>query len=287
MKVGRVALLCLIAAITFACQKNETSQSVSPSPTAAPVSASQQNANQAANPNEPQRVSIESPDKTLIIGSFFDSAKPNSPAVLLLHQWQSDRHSYDEFAKRLQAKGFNVLAIDGRGFGESVKTTDGRTVEPERTDDAVKAMIGDVGAAFDFLSKQKNVDPNQLGIVGASYGSSLAIIYAADDPKVKAVVLLSPGLNYFGNMQTRPAVEKYGSRDLFIVASKGDTESAKAVEGLTIGNPRHGFMVLPVGSYHGTDMFKYRDKTNGPPVVEDAVEGFLMTRLGLAKADYK
>jgi hypothetical protein len=34
-------------------------------------------------------------------------------------------------------------------------------------------------------------------------------------------------------------------------------------------------------------MFKYRDKTDGPPVVEDAVESFLMTRLGLAKANYK
>jgi dienelactone hydrolase len=231
-------------------------------------------------------VNIRSADGLIIVGTFLPAPQQNSPALLLLHQWQSDRHSYDEFAKRLQAKGFNVLSIDGRGFGESVRTADGKNVTPERTDDAVKAMIGDVGAAFDFLSKQKNVDPNQLGIVGASYGSSLAIIYAADDPKVKAVVLLSPRLNYFGNMQTRPAVEKYGNRDLFIVASKGDTESAEAVEGLTIGNPRHGFMVLPVGSYHGTDMFKYKDKTNGPPVVEDAVEGFLMTRLGLAKADY-
>ena len=234
-----------------------------------------------------QTVTINSPDGVKIIGSYYETPKPNSPAVLLLHQWQSDRHSYNDFAKRLQEKGFNVLAIDGRGFGESVKTADGKAVQSERTDDAVKAMIADVGTAIDFLLKQKNVDPNEIGIVGASYGSSLAIIYAADDPKVKAVVLLSPGLNYFGNMQTRPAVEKYGNRDLFIVASKGDTESAKAVDGLTIGNPRHGFMVLPVGSYHGTDMFKYRDKTDGPPVVEDAVEGFLMTRLGLAKADYK
>src|SRR5204863_4257791 len=100
--------------------------------------------------------------------------------------------------------------------------------------------------------------------------------------------LLSPGLNYFGNMQTQPAVEKYGNRDLFIVASKGDTESADAVESFEkVGNTRYGFMVLLVGSAHGTEMFKYRDKTDGPPEVEDALEGFLMTRLGLAKAGYK
>jgi dienelactone hydrolase len=228
-----------------------------------------------------QNVTIDSPDGVRIVGSFFASSTPNSPGLLLLHQWQSDRHSYDEFAKRMQAKGFNVLSIDGRGFGESTRKTDGTTVTAERSDEAVKAMLGDVDAAVWFLSKQKNVDPIRIGIVGASYGSSLAIMYAADHPDIHVVALLSPGLNYFGNMQTRPAVEKYRDRDLFIVASKGDTESAQAVEGLTIGDTRHGFMVLPVGSFHGTDMFKYRDKTDGPAVVEDALESFLTTRMGL------
>jgi len=250
--------------------------------------AANNSANSVATTIGAQTVAIDSPDGVKIVGTFFESTKANSPAVLLLHQWQSDRHSYDDFAKRLQAKGFNVLSIDGRGFGESVKTADGKPVAPDRTDAAVKGMLGDVGAAFDFLSKQKNVDPSRVGIIGASYGSSLAIIYAADNPKVKAVALLSPGLNYFGNMATEPAVRKYGDRDLFVVASKGDTESAEAAENFEkIGNTRYGFMILPVGSLHGTEMFKYRDKTDGPPVVEDAVESFLMTRLGLAKANYK
>src|SRR5690349_13127739 len=53
-----------------------------------------------------QTVTIDSSDGVKIVGSFFESAKANSPAVLLLHQWQSDRHSYDDLAKRLQAKGF-------------------------------------------------------------------------------------------------------------------------------------------------------------------------------------
>ena len=250
--------------------------------------AANNSANSVATTIGAQTVAIDSPDGVKIVGTFFESTKANSPAVLLLHQWQSDRHSYDDFARRLQAKGFNVLSIDGRGFGESVKTADGKPVAPDRTDAAVKGMLGDVGAAFDFLSKQKNVDPSRVGIIGASYGSSLAIIYAADNPKVKAVALLSPGLNYFGNMATEPAVRKYGDRDLFVVASKGDTESAEAAENFEkIGNTRYGFMILPVGSLHGTEMFKYRDKTDGPPVVEDAVESFLMTRLGLAKANYK
>jgi len=246
----------------------------------------------SASPALPARnqttVTIDSSDGVKLVGSLYEASKPNSPALLLLHQWESDRHSFDEFATRMQAKGFAVLSIDGRGFGESTKKADGSSVTAGRTDADVKGMLGDVGAAFEFLSKQKNVEPSRVGIVGASYGSSLAIIYAADNPKVPAVALLSPGLNYFGNMPTRPAVEKYGNRDLFIVASKGDTDSAEAAESFEkIGNPRYGFFILPVGSSHGTEMFKYRDKTDGPPQVEDALESFLTTRLGLAKADIK
>ena len=234
-----------------------------------------------------QTVTIDSSDGLELTGTYLDAGKPDSPALLLLHQWQSDRHSYDAFAKRMYSKGFNVLSIDGRGFGESNKKANGSNVSAERSDEAVKKMLGDVGAAFEFLARQSNVDRNRVAIVGASYGSSLAIIYAAAHPEIHAVALLSPGLNYFGNMQTKPAVEKYGDRDLFVVASKNDTESAEAVENFEkVGNTRYGFMVLPVGNSHGTEMFKYRDKTDGPPVVEDALETFFVTRLGLAEAGY-
>lgn len=207
-----------------------------------------------------QTVTIDSPDGVKLVGSFYPAAQPNSPALLLLHQWQSDRHSYDDFAKQMQAKGFAVLSIDGRGFGESVKTADGKTVTAGRTDADVKAMLDDVGAAYDFLSKQPNVDPNRVGIVGASYGSSLALIYAADHPNVAAVALLSPGLNYFGSMQTEPAVKKYGDRPLYLIASFDDKESFEAVERLNpiVGErAKYGQTIHPEKEAgHGTSLLK-------------------------------
>jgi len=204
-----------------------------------------------------QTVTIDSPDGVKLVGSLLDSGKPNSPALLLLHQWQSDRHSYDEFAKRMQAKGFTVLSIDGRGFGESTKKADGTTVSAGRSDADVKAMLGDVGAAIDFLKKQKNVDGARIGIVGASYGSSLAIIYAADHPDIKAVALLSPGLNYFGNMPVAPAVEKDVENDLLLFAAEDDKESADAVRKLTSdkSDSRRSQKIYPSGG-HGTALFK-------------------------------
>ena len=206
-----------------------------------------------------QKVTFESADKTVIVGTFFESTKPNSPAVLLLHQFGSDRHSYDDFAKQLQAKGFGVLAIDGRGFGESTKKSDGTAIAVSRSDDAVKGMLSDVGAAFDFLSKQKNVDAAKIGIVGASYGSSLALIYGADHSKGVVIALLSPGLNYFGNMPTEPALQKYGSDcAIFMAAAKDDPESAKAVDTLVNQwtQPEKITRVVKDSGGHGTALLK-------------------------------
>lgn len=209
-----------------------------------------------------------------IVGTFYESPKINSPAVLLLHQFGSNRKSYDEFAKRLQAKGFGVLAIDGRGFGESVKTTDGKTVGTDRGDETVKGMNADVRNAFDFLAKQKNVDAARIGIVGASYGSSLAMIYGAENKNVKAVALLSPGLNYFGNMPIENAVKSYGDRVLLLVAAEDDKESADSVRKLKSSgaNEKYETQIYPKGG-HGTGLFAAKVG------LEDLLEQFLTKNL--------
>ena len=221
-----------------------------------------------------QKVTFESADKTVIVGTFFESTKPNSPAVLLLHQFGSDRHSYDDFAKQLQAKGFGVLAIDGRGFGESTKTSDGKTVAVSRSDEAVKGMNADVAVAFEYLTKQKNVDRERIGIIGASYGSSLALIYGAKNRAVKAAALLSPGVNYFGNMPTEPAVRSYGDRPLLLVAADDDSESAESVKKLKTvgGNDKYEVKIYQKGG-HGTGLFKARVG------LEDLLEQFLTKSL--------
>jgi dienelactone hydrolase len=234
----------------FACQN----QSVS-NPTNQTNSTVSNSSNQSTSQiPAPQTIKFESAEKLEVIGTFYESPNANSPAVLLLHQWQSTRKSYEILAKQLQVKGFGVLAIDGRGFGESVKTTDGKTVSPSRTDDAVKAMKIDVNNAFKFLKQQKNVDAARAGIVGASYGSSLALIYAAENKQVKAVALLSPGINYFGNMQCEPAAKTFGNRPLLLVAAEDDNESAETVRKLKQMNEKYEMQVYPKGG-HGTNLF--------------------------------
>ena len=253
------SLLVFLAATAFAaCGGTTTNTSnVPPANTAASPSPTKA-------PDTSQKVTIDSPDGVRLVGSFYEAPKPDSPALLLLHQWQSDRHSYDEFAKKMQAAGFNVLAIDGRGFGESTKKADGSTVSAGRMNTDVQSMLGDVAAAFDHLAKNKMVDPKRIGIVGASYGSSLALIFAAARPEVAALALLSPGLDYFGNMPTTPAIKKYGRRPVFMAAAEDDKESAEAVKSLGGGDTdaTHVQRIYPNGG-HGTALFKSQPGLGG------------------------
>ena len=272
--LAKTAIIGLLILAAFGCQNQTNSNSVN-------MNNSNVSANNANNTNQtigeipsPQNIKFESADKVEIVGTFYESPKTDSPAVLLLHQFGSDRKSFEEFAKHLQQKGFGVLAIDGRGFGESVKTTDGKTVEAERTADGVKGMEADVAGAFDFLAKQNNVDTAKMGIVGASYGSSLALIYAAKNKNVKAVALLSPGINYFDNLPTMPAIKSYGDRPLLLVAAEDDKESADAVRKLkeTSEGEKYEAKVFEKGG-HGTNIF---DANVG---LQDLLEQFLTKSL--------
>lgn len=269
--VSKIIFISLLISLSFGCQSQTVSNSSNAIDSNTPTNTASQSNSQIP---APQNIKFESAEKTEIIGTFYQSPKANSPAVLLLHQWGSNRKSYDEFAKRLQAKGFGVLAIDGRGFGESVKTTDGNPVAPARTDEAVQGMKADVDDAFQFLAKQKNVDGVRIGIVGASYGSSLAIIYGAENPNVKAVALLSPGINYFGNMPTEPAVKSFGNRSLLLVAADDDKESADSVKKLKSagGNDKYEVQIYERGG-HGTGLFAAKVG------LEDLLEQFLTKNL--------
>lgn len=229
-----------------------------------------------------ETVTIETPDGVKLIGTFYKAKEASSPAVLLLHQWTANRHTYDEFAERLNQNGYGVLSIDGRGFGESVKKADGSTVKVDLNKGLdPKAIVGDARSAVEFLSKQPNVDANKIGIVGASYGSSVAMIYGAEDPKIAAVVLLSPGINYFNNLPTLPAIKKYGKRPILLVAAEDDKDSAAAVRELkeASANPNAQVMVYSDGG-HGTFIFDHKDpKDSAASPLGDLTQKFLDSAL--------
>jgi pimeloyl-ACP methyl ester carboxylesterase len=94
-------------------------------------------------------VDLSASDGTPLKASYFDAAKPG-PAVLLLHQGNRDRKSWDAVAARLAAAGIHVLTFDRRGFGDSGGTPHEKWTSADRAA-ARKARPDEVETAWKFL----------------------------------------------------------------------------------------------------------------------------------------
>ena len=201
-----------------------------------------------ADPDAPESVSFTTEDAVKIGGDLYLPEKSSpAPAILALHQWRADRSAYREFARSMRDAGFVVLAIDAPGFGESTVGADGN-VEPAWD------TTGAIAAGIDYLKAQPAVDALRIGLVGASYGASNALIYAANHPEdVRSVALLSVGLNYNNTLPTEPAIKKYGDRPLLMVAARDDQQSAAETEKLAgaAKNGKYRTKVYDAGG-HGT-----------------------------------
>ena len=193
-----------------------------------------------------QDVTFRTDDGVTIAGSLYLPAR-TGPAVLLLHALGRSREDWQPVAARLADAGFVALAIDLRGHGASGALPEGTSLED------LTRMVADVKAARAFLSTRREVVPNRIGIAGASIGANLAILYAAGDPTVRSLALLSPGIDYRG-LRPEAAMKKYGDRPALLVASQEDNYSANSARQLSQSGPGVRDLRILNGAGHGTAM---------------------------------
>lgn len=106
-------------------------------------------------PKNARLVDIKSADATILKGSYFAAAKPG-PGILLFHQSNRTRTSWDDLARKLAEAGINVLTIDSRGHGETGGKEGRRNVR-----------VVDEDAALQFLTAQPGVNRDIIGLGGA------------------------------------------------------------------------------------------------------------------------
>lgn len=107
------------------------------------------------------------------------------PAILYIHGWKSNEGSSLELASHRAEEGDVCLTINLRGHGRST----GKRDESTRED-----FMRDVVAAYEFLEKNPKVDPENITIVGTSFGGYLGSILATTK-NAKRLILRAPA-NY-------------------------------------------------------------------------------------------
>jgi dienelactone hydrolase len=116
----------------------------------------------AAKAQEPQPrvVELKAPDGTLLKATYFAAGKPG-PGMLLFHQSNRTRTSWDDVARQLAAAGINKLTVDSRGHGESAGK-----IEKQYWS---QYWAGDLDSAFQYLISQPGVARDVIGVGGAGW----------------------------------------------------------------------------------------------------------------------
>src|SRR5512147_460797 len=135
-------------------------------------------------------VALKAADGTVLKASYFSPGKPG-PGVVLLHMCNSQRTAWAGLGEKLAARGFHVIALDYRGYGESGGVHFDKIPREERQRIVAQLWPGDIDLAFQHLIAQPGVDKEHIGAAGASCGVNEAIQLARRHPEVKTVVLLS------------------------------------------------------------------------------------------------
>lgn len=210
--------------------------------------------NQTNNVTGSIEVAFRTEDGFVIYGDYYESSDQTyfDQALILLHMLNNDRKSYSEFAKQLNEKGFTVLAIDLRGHGQSTTQNNVRKTWQGFSEEEFNAMTKDVKAAERFLQTKGKIS---FVIIGASIGANIALNYAVNDDSVKAIVLLSPGLDYRG-VKTEETIKSYDKdKSILLIAAEGDTYSADTVKYMYFfAEGRKTLFLLNETDAHGTEM---------------------------------
>jgi dienelactone hydrolase len=194
-------------------------------------------------------VTLKAPDGIALKATYYTPGRPG-PGILLLHQCNRDRTSWSALATDAAVRGYHVLALDYRGYGES----EGELFEDlqEQRQLVAEKWAGDIDAAFAWLTAQTGVDKNRIGAAGASCGVTQSLLLARRHPEVKTVVLLSGNLTPAAREHLRDSP----GMPVFAAASRDDGNVVGSMK-WALGwshNEQNTFEEFEAAG-HGTDMF--------------------------------
>ena len=193
-------------------------------------------------------IQLQKEDRINLAADYYPSTKKNGNenGIILLHMLNSNRKSWEPIEADLLNLGYSVISIDMRGHGES--NGDWKKF----SQDDFNKMVLDAKAGKDYLISQ-GIEKDRIVVIGASIGANTALNFAAADPDIKTIVLLSPGLNYRG-VETETSASQF-SGSVLCVVSEEDTYSFDSVNILFDKVSGQKKRIDYQNAGHGTRMF--------------------------------
>ncbi|MEV7185678.1 alpha/beta hydrolase [Kitasatospora sp. NPDC093102] len=180
------------------------------------------------------------------------------PAITMAHGFGGVKYqSLQGYAERFSRAGFVVLVHDHRGFGLSGGEPRG-DIDPWQ-------QVADWRRAISFLETLDGVDARRIGLWGTSYAGGHAIVLAATDRRIKAVVAQVPTISgYEQGLRRVPPDRRRALEERF----DGDERAQLAGH-----RPEYQLLNSPdpevQAAYHSPAMAEFNARFPLPPGVEE------------------
>ncbi|MBD3304795.1 alpha/beta fold hydrolase [candidate division KSB3 bacterium] len=202
---------------------------------------------------ELQDISLTTSDQVTLAASWVvphasEENQQRRPVVILLHDYGLNRRDWSFFIPDLAQRGYNVLALDLRGHGQS----EGRGQYSPAS--LLQQGHLDVLAALEWIEDNTQSDADQIFLIGAGVGADIAYMSSGKFPKqIQATVAISPSYSSILDgsfVDIRP-------RAILFCATVGSHQGSSmlATESLANFTQDPKKVILYQGSAHGLAMF--------------------------------
>ena len=103
---------------------------------------------------------------------------PDKPTIIMVHGWGRNVERMSPYFRKLYSLGYNLLAFDARGHGNS---------HPEENMNVVK-FTEDILSAIDYVLGRPEQKNKSIYLIGLSIGGAASILAASRDKRIGKVI---------------------------------------------------------------------------------------------------
>jgi len=135
-----------------------------------------------------EEISFLTSDEIKISATWYTPIDGQAPykTVILIHEYNGDRHDWDPFISGFIERGYAALAYDIRGFGRSQNVP--------KSGDYYDLLIKDVEGAVSWLLTRPDVKSDSIGVVGVQLGGTISYAASAYIDEIKLSITISPAV---------------------------------------------------------------------------------------------
>lgn len=206
-----------------------------------------------------EKISLKTKDGVKIVADYrnVDISKYQQPIgwLVLTHMMPAMKESFHQLAEEFQKIGYESIAIDLRGHGQSDAGPNGYT---NFSNSEHQKSILDLEAAVDYLKEERQATSDKIIFIGASIGANLSLQYILEHQEFRTAILLSAGLNYRGIKTEQMVKNLKAGQKVFFVSSRDDGDNAEENQKLYDSTPASVIRKIKIydSGGHGTDILK-------------------------------